>query len=93
MLVILTETNKIVLVKLIVLEFFSIRKAMNYKYYNTSSATEIRINAQRMIRSGSWYEQEVINFWFNVDNIFMAYRKKTFFPCFVAIQNFSRTLQ
>ena len=66
---------------------------MNYKYYNTSSATEIRINAQRMIRSGSWYEQEVINFWFNVDNIFMAYQKKTFFPCFVAIQNLSHTLQ
>ena len=66
---------------------------MNYKYYNTSSATEIRINAQRMIRSGSWYEQEVINFWFNVDNIFMANQKKTFFSCFVAIQNFSHTLQ
>ena len=59
---------------------------MNYKYYNTSSATEIRINAQRMIRSGSWYEQEVINFWFNVDNIFMAYQKKK--PFFLVLLQF-----
>ena len=35
------------------LGIFSIRKAMNYKYYNTSVASEIMINAQWMVRSYS----------------------------------------
>ena len=61
------------------LGIFSISKAMNYKYYNTSVASEIMINAQWMVRSGSWYEQEIINSWFTVNNISMAYKKKGLF--------------
>ena len=58
---------------------FSIREAMNYKYYNTSLATEIKINTQWIARSVSWYEQEIINSWYNVDNIFVTHKKKNFF--------------
>ena len=49
---------------------------MNYKYYNTSLATEIKINTQWIARSVSWYEQEIINSWYNVDNIFVTHKKK-----------------
>ena len=51
---------------------------MNCRYYITLLAIEIKINAHWMIRSGYWYEQEIINSLFNVDNIFMAYKKKLF---------------
>ena len=51
---------------------------MNCRYYITLLAIKIKINAHWMIRSGSWYEQEIINSLFNVDNIFMAYKKKLF---------------
>ena len=51
---------------------------MNYRYYNTSLATEIKINAQWMVRYGSWYEQDIINSWFNVDNIFTAHKNSFF---------------
>ena len=34
-----------------------------YMYYNTSLATEVKINTQWMVRSVSWYDQEIINSW------------------------------
>lgn len=58
---------------------FSLRKTTNYKYYNTSLASEIMIKARWMVRSGSWYEQEIISSWYNVDKILMACKKKGFF--------------
>ena len=51
---------------------------MNYKYYNTSLASEIMINAHRMVRSVSWYDQVITNSWYNVDNISLAYKKSFF---------------
>ena len=66
---------------------FSLRKTTNYKYYNTSLASEIMIKARWMVRSGSWYEQEIISSWYNVDKILMACKKKRLFPSFVSIKN------